>query len=91
MTIMCGMLVVFLILEWKTRRWLLALVCNTQGFGPDLTMKDHDTAHDIITRLWLAHSILYCTWYFGKLAKLCVYGFMFMVSSTSGTKGNGPT
>ncbi|CAI9302654.1 unnamed protein product [Lactuca saligna] len=33
------MLVVFVMLAWKTRRWLLALVCRTEGVAPGLARK----------------------------------------------------
>lgn len=50
------MLVVFVMLAWKTMRWLLAFVYKTHGFGPRHVKEDHDTACGIMARLLLAHS-----------------------------------
>ena len=50
------MLVVFVMLAWKTRRWLLELVGKAQGCGPRPDKEDHEVARGIMTRLWLTHS-----------------------------------
>ena len=47
------MLVVFVMLAWKTKQWLLELVCKTQGCGPRPGKKDHEVARGIMARLWL--------------------------------------
>ena len=87
--VICGMLVVYVILAWKTSGGAWGSWISDHGGVHGIPGKDHGGAHDVPNKdyagepmaiTFMLHDILwlYVIGYFEELTKLCAYGFRFM-------------